>query len=238
MHGNFPLGSSHALTTCTELYFRPKLFIISNFIVVIIPMLCEQLPASYGLLSGSFSLTKRSAAEPLGLARLPMCISTTQADLSTYHSGWVKTNLLHLGWIFSHETVVTKSDVLNWCMDAFPIALSRRPPIPAVAPPSMPASTSRTFQPSMPAMSWSSRIPPSAELATADAVVKHGSPTQRCRTALKFSEAWQLFAALRSWPWSLGLAVASNIENKLTSVKKTSLHYDFSVLGSDFSWRL
>ena len=125
-----------------------------------------------------------------------------------------------------------------WCLDAFPIALSRRPPIPAVAPPSMPASTSRTFQPSMPAMSWSTRIPPSAELATADAVVKHGSPTQRCRTALKFSEAWQLLAALRSWPWSLGLAVASNIENKPTSVKKTSLHYDFSVLGSDFSWRL
>ena len=247
------MGSSHALTTCTDLYFRPKLFIISDFIVVIIPMLCEQLPASYGLRSGSFSLTTRSAAEPLGLARLLMCTSTTQADLSTYHSGWVKTTLLHLGWIFSHETVVTKSDVLNWltlfptggqrhqapwCLDAFPIALSWRPPIPAVAPPSMPASTSRTFQPSMPAMSWSSRIPPSAELATADAVVKHGSPTQRCRTALKFSEAWQLLAALRSWPWSLGLAVASNIENKPTSVKKTSLHYDFSVLGSDFSWRL
>ena len=91
------MGSSHALTTCTDLYFRPKLLIISNFIVVIIPMLCEQLPASYGLLSGSFSLTTRSAAEPLGLARLPMCTSTTQADLSTYHSGWVKTTLLHLG---------------------------------------------------------------------------------------------------------------------------------------------
>ena len=92
-----PNGKFHALTTCTDLYFRPKLFIISNFIVVIIPMLCEQLPASYGLLSGSFSLTTRSAAEPLGLAQLPMCRSTTQADLSTYHSGWVKTTLLHLG---------------------------------------------------------------------------------------------------------------------------------------------
>ena len=78
-------------------YMYLSVFIISDFIVVVSPMLCEQLPASYGLLFGYFSFTTRSAAEPLGLARLLMCTSTTQADLSTYHSGWVKTTLLHLG---------------------------------------------------------------------------------------------------------------------------------------------
>ena len=146
------MGSSHALTTCTDLYFRPKLVIISNFIVVIIPMLCEQLPASYGLRSGSFSLTTRSAAEPLGLARLPMCTSTTQADLSPiYLSQWLgqdtpaasRVNLFT--WNSSYQVRCAElTDALPhrwtrhhapWCLDAFPITLSRRPPIPAVAPP-------------------------------------------------------------------------------------------------------
>ena len=128
------MGSSHALTTCTDLYFRPKLLIISNFIVVIIPMLCEQLPASYGLLSGSFSLTTRSAAEPLGLARLPMCTSTTQADLSPiYLSQWLgqdtpaasRVNLFT--WnssyqvrcaeltLFSHVRTTTPSSLMSRC---------------------------------------------------------------------------------------------------------------------------